>query len=987
MKLFISALVLFISLGLTHAQPAYGSDCEIVTFPQQEKTEKETIRVNFQPANEKIPDNYIADVGQAFKKQRSDHYFGWSENVSNGARNRKSFRTPDFRLNTFLHIWSEELGIDANWEIALENGEYLVTIGVGDPTYTGELYSLKVENTTFSFTNSPYMPTKKVTKHVSVSDGRLTIARALTSNQTSFAKIGFVDIEPITNDRTVIAPPTNIVCKQLPDQTWVEVKDQPAHSIGTLIIYADNIDSADEKSRAALLDKYEYLDLHQADHALLDMPRDSSSFYVFSYDGLGNLSTPSKVVLKNKVSSDYLEKKQFAIELMESLDWDDSPTTINSAFNLFANNLFHQEHVKNTTPEVVDRSLSIHESVNSVNINVSTSAPTKLKLEVSSEQSFKHTMKPAIDKRYFYNHIFHVNQLISGQLYYYRLVDTSQNKPHIIHEGQFSTLEAKNIKWINDLSSLPIRLTQDNTKYVLKPNVLPEAISSRVFEIVGDNIELDLNGELIRVVTDAVEYPGIISTSKNAQRKVAIVNGKIEFKGNNCTDTRMDSFCHVVSLKNAQRVKVKGLDITYEAASVRGLVVEAQDSAFSSYYASITHNRFHDKHHKVLNRHGSGGTSAIQFVSNVANMNSTFDVSFNLISRTRQNGIQFANLIHRNEVYVDSWSTNSFAIQPRAEGLPVTNNKVFLTGYHAIAFAWSTSNMTYENNYIEMQGINSHRNRWWEGFGDQNSLNGFRITNYAPGGQVRQNHKYIGNKIKGVARNGSQMRGLQLWTDSSITGTEFKYGTVEIISEDINTTQVAPVVIQGTGGIQDHAVSLYKNSILRSNLTFVRFGDYYGRGQNALFQNIIFEKISGHPEFHSFVFDGGYKNGGHTIKNSTFLYGAEYGDILWKRTSKDSNLRYKVEIPVELPTGASVTIIDANKKMEEISIESETQSIVISDYYFSRAPNASKTNSLSKRFNFDFPLNMSISHEQQQYHLKFATPAELPEKLSLEALN
>ena len=986
MKLFTSEIVFLIILAVMYAKPAYSSDCEVVTQTHQKEAGNETIRINFQPANERTPENYIADTGQKYKKQPSGHYFGWSKNVSNGARDRKSFRTPDLRLNTFLHIWSKELGIDEQWEIGLKNGDYQVTLGVGDPTYTGEPYNLKIENTTFSFTNSPDMPTKKVTKRIKVNDGRLSISRAPVSGQTTFAKIGFVDITPITYENTIIASPTNIICKQLPGQTWAEVKDNIAHGIGTLIVYAKNIDLADEKSKSELLNKYDHVDLHEADHTTLDMPSDSRSFYVFKYDGLGNLSSPRKVVLKNTLVHNQTSEREYAIELMESLDWDDSPTTVNSAFNLFANNLFHQEHLANTTPEIVDKSLSIHNSVNSVNISASTSAPAKLMLEVSPQQDFKHSVKVAIDKRYFYNHIFHVNQLIAEKRYFYRLVNVSQNKHQIIYEGEFLTLAAKTIKWINDLSSLPVLLDGNNTKYVLRADIIPKTVESPLFKIVGDNIELDLNGELIRVVTDNPEYPGIISTSKHAQRKVKIVNGKIEFTGNNCTDSRMDRYCHVVYLENIQRVTVKGLDITYEAPSIRGLVIAKNDNDFSSYYASVTHNRFHDKHHKVLNRHGSGGTSAIQFVSNAANKNSTFEASFNLISRTRQNGIQFANLIHQNEVYVDSWATNSFAIQPRAEGFPITNNHIFLTGYHAIAFAWSTSNVTYENNYIEMQGINSHRNRWWESFGDQNSLNGFRITNYAPGGQVRQNLKYIGNRIKGVARNGSQMRGLQLWTDSSITGTEFKYGTVEIIAEDLNTTQVAPIVIQGTGGIKEHAVSVYKNSIIRSNLTFIRFGDYYGRGQNAEFQNIIFEKISGHPKFHSFIFDGGYTNGGHTIKNSTFLHGADYDDILWKRTSKDSNLRYEVEIQVELPIGASLTISDVNKKVSEILVGPNTKSILISDKYFSRAPKKAQTNTSSKCLNFDFPLSILISHKQQ-YSFRFETPSDLPEKLSLESTN
>ena len=103
-------------------------------------------RINFQPKRScvvcwqrfRVPNGYVADTGAAYDPNVG---YGWVTEDSAGAATPEPFdisnkararniRGYDGRLKTLLHMDKENAA--AAWEIDLESGDYLVTLGVGD---------------------------------------------------------------------------------------------------------------------------------------------------------------------------------------------------------------------------------------------------------------------------------------------------------------------------------------------------------------------------------------------------------------------------------------------------------------------------------------------------------------------------------------------------------------------------------------------------------------------------------------------------------------------------------------------------------------------------------------------------------------------------------------------------------------------------------------------------------------------------------------
>ncbi len=181
-------------------------------------------KVNFQSAAAPVPAGYLRDYGQAFgartgADQGSGLSFGWlsqagrqpldlsvggTTNVGNG---RDRDLETDQRLDTFMHMQAEDVpnfnGTVANgvWEIAVPDGQYAVTVAVGDGAANTdpERHRLNVEGTTAIAGFVPTGAAGTATHHatatvtVTVSDGRLTLDAVGGSN----SKLDYVDIAAV----------------------------------------------------------------------------------------------------------------------------------------------------------------------------------------------------------------------------------------------------------------------------------------------------------------------------------------------------------------------------------------------------------------------------------------------------------------------------------------------------------------------------------------------------------------------------------------------------------------------------------------------------------------------------------------------------------------------------------------------------------------------------------------------------------------------
>ncbi|WP_062318478.1 PA14 domain-containing protein [Demequina maris] len=185
----------------------------------------DAIKVDFTTASGGLAAGYVRDYGQPFGSrtgadQGSGLVYGWKDvdtevdlDISVGGstpgngRDRGTSQA-DMRLDSFMHMQPESISgtfngtqTDAYWEIALPNGTYELTIGVGDPAVNSdpESHVINAEGVNIVSAFVPSGAAGSDTRHkistgtVEVTDGFLTID-PLTGVNT---KIGFIDIVPL----------------------------------------------------------------------------------------------------------------------------------------------------------------------------------------------------------------------------------------------------------------------------------------------------------------------------------------------------------------------------------------------------------------------------------------------------------------------------------------------------------------------------------------------------------------------------------------------------------------------------------------------------------------------------------------------------------------------------------------------------------------------------------------------------------------------
>jgi hypothetical protein len=172
--------------------------------------------VNFQDDATAVPAGWLKDFGEAFgartgANQGSGMTYGWKRvadgsavDLSKNGRNRKVAGV-DPVLNTFMHMQLQSGSFsgtieDGLWEAAVPNGEYDVTVSVGDPSYYDSKHTINAEGIRLinGFVPSKSVPHATATTKVSVTDGYLTIDAIGGTN----TKINSVVIRPATTSGT-----------------------------------------------------------------------------------------------------------------------------------------------------------------------------------------------------------------------------------------------------------------------------------------------------------------------------------------------------------------------------------------------------------------------------------------------------------------------------------------------------------------------------------------------------------------------------------------------------------------------------------------------------------------------------------------------------------------------------------------------------------------------------------------------------------------
>ena len=153
----------------------------------------DTYLVNFQNDEATPPTRYLRDTGQLFGDRGDGFFYGWTADHTDQGRERSA--VADQRLDTLVHFEAGQ-----SWEFALANGDYEVTVAVGDPSFDDGVHTINVEGNNL-FNAVPDGPGFFIDSIVvTVSDGRLTLDQGAAAEKAT--RINYVHI-------VGVAPPGN----------------------------------------------------------------------------------------------------------------------------------------------------------------------------------------------------------------------------------------------------------------------------------------------------------------------------------------------------------------------------------------------------------------------------------------------------------------------------------------------------------------------------------------------------------------------------------------------------------------------------------------------------------------------------------------------------------------------------------------------------------------------------------------------------------
>jgi glucose/arabinose dehydrogenase/PKD repeat protein len=147
-------------------------------------------KVNFQPKGAPAVAGYLIDGGAPYSARSSGFTYGWNVNVTSFAYDRNKSNSPDQRYDTLI-LMQKKSGL-VRWEMAVPNGQYLVHVVSGDPSYINSHFQVVVEKQR-AIDASPTAANKWVdgTIQVTVSDGRLSVTNGsgAVNNKICFLEI------------------------------------------------------------------------------------------------------------------------------------------------------------------------------------------------------------------------------------------------------------------------------------------------------------------------------------------------------------------------------------------------------------------------------------------------------------------------------------------------------------------------------------------------------------------------------------------------------------------------------------------------------------------------------------------------------------------------------------------------------------------------------------------------------------------------------
>jgi hypothetical protein len=464
-----------------------------------------------------------------------------------------------------------------------------------------------------------------------------------------------------------------------------------------------------------------------------------------------------------------------------------------------------------------------HVSENSAAISWQTNLPTKGFIRYGTDSANLDRSTP-ITRRFYEQHLQHLKGLSTDIPIFYRVCGIDERDEVIAGNIEVITpTKIPNAKYIpGNMPAAPYVLTSGY--YVLTEDI---EVGTRAFTIQGNNVTLDLNGH--KVVYDKGEplvkgawndyvYSNISTFGVMVNgTSWKVLNGIIQ--QDPASPSSGDVGIGFNPIYGSNEGEIAGIHAKYSGDDVSGIVAR---------YGSVNvhHNRVDDEGKQITNRHQ--GLKAFHLASG--------DAYYNLVSRTRHQGIMGGDLVSSNIVHIDSGATNSFGLnlQGGTQEKTLFKNRVYGTGYHIVAVGWKNG-MQAISNYIFMAGLQRF-NRSSE-YGDHCSLNGFRITQYTGATNEFKNINYLENVVS-IHGNSiiNQMRPIQLMSNQYVSnilvsGNTFRTHVLDLDLGNAthNNKEFAAVVLHGSTPETSNEIQ-YRNNIAMSNYRIIMGGDSYAGG-------------------------------------------------------------------------------------------------------------------------------------------------------------
>jgi len=503
-----------------------------------------------------------------------------------------------------------------------------------------------------------------------------------------------------------------------------------------------------------------------------------------------------------------------------------------------------------------------HPSYTSFVVGFATNLPAISAVEYGESTSYGHMTETS--DSYYYRHLHYIRELKPGVTYHYR-IRVQDHDGVSIASGDYSftlpEIPATAIRIPDDMQGAPpYHLTQDNALYVLTGDM---TVPTLAINIKAHNVTIDLDGHTLiydnarPTVTGSWwnDYAyneeatfGIRAGLWNFTN-AKIFNGIIK-QGSNGGDGFIGIGFNPLYLNHmgtGSRNEVAGVTVDYYGNSVAGMITGD---------GKVHHNVIIDRGTVIDNRHQ--GIKVLE----VGN-SSTNEVAWNTIRRFRHQGIYSSGFIHHNELYSDSFDTNSFLIGP-GEGATVSNNILFGMGYNPCGIGWA-NNLIVRNNFIYIRGFAPERRSTEY---DRNSaVSGLRTTNYD--NINYSNMLYEDNVIVLKAEDGcTQARGI--WTTNGTNDHQLIYrrntvkveampGNVNKPSEyfynnDVNNAITALTLSGSEVDLLPNSANIpqpiiFEDNRFIGNVNLITLGEGYGIASSVWMYRTTFEMLEHDNEY------------------------------------------------------------------------------------------------------------------------------------------